>query len=413
MQAILLFLLTWVCLSAVAACIAYRKTLVGLWREPVLKHPVLIIESDDWGAGPLRQAHQLERIMTVLAAHSNLRGQKPVMTLGIVLSVPDGGRMLSEEFCRYYRKGLALPEFADVLTVMKRGAGSGVFALQLHGEEHYWPAALLSSVQASPALAAWSNGAEPAATEALPAALQSRWIDASVLPSTALAMQDIRAAALAEVESFRSIFGAVPKVAVPPTFVWNDAVEAAWSEAGVEFVVTPGRRFEARDARGNPVPGGPPLTNGAAGNAGVTYLVRDDYFEPARGHSAKQALAAFGAKTRLGRPTLLETHRANFLGDADIAEAAVRELDRLIALVLRTFPEVLFLSTEELAVRMRRAEPELVESRIAFRLRIWLRRLWTVSQLRKLACLTGIVAPAFLVYALASFIAGIPRQPAR
>jgi hypothetical protein len=26
------------------------------WREPVLRHPVLIIESDDWGPGPAQQA---------------------------------------------------------------------------------------------------------------------------------------------------------------------------------------------------------------------------------------------------------------------------------------------------------------------------------------------------------------------
>lgn len=32
---------------------AFARPLVARWREPVLKYPVLAIESDDWGAGRL------------------------------------------------------------------------------------------------------------------------------------------------------------------------------------------------------------------------------------------------------------------------------------------------------------------------------------------------------------------------
>ncbi len=247
-------------------------------------------------------------------------------------------------------------------------------------------------------------------TELLPAALQSRWIDATELPSKPLRADDIRTAALAEVASFRDIFGEGPKVAVPPTFIWNDAVESAWAEAGVQFIVTPGRRYQTRDADGEPAAAGPAIANGDRGAGGITYLVRNDYFEPARGHQAERGLAALAAKTSAGRPTLLETHRANFLEDPAAADAAVRELDRLLTLALRAFPNVRFLSTEELAFGMRRRDPRLLERQFAKRLHIWLRRLWRVSRLRKLACLTGVIVPAWLLYVLTWRRTGAPQS---
>ena len=413
MQDLLVFVATWIAVAALVAYVAFRPMLVALWKEPVLKRPVLIIESDDWGAGPLAQALQLDRIASVLAAHSNRQGQKPLMTLGIVLSVPDGERMVSEGLRRYYGRDLSMPIFDGIVAAIKRGIASGVFAPQLHGEAHYWPAALLTAVRADRALAAWLDGAPPAPTEVLPAALQSRWVDATVLPSRPLPVDEVRAAAHAEVASFRSVFGRTPLVAVPPTFIWNDVVESGWAQGGVQFVVTPGRRFEARDDSGNASCAGAPIANGQLGADGLTYLVRDDYFEPARGHRADQAVFGLAAKARLGRPALFETHRSNFIGDAATADSALRELDRLLTRAIDDFPELIFMSTEDLGRSMREQEPQLVELRTAFRIRVWLRRLWALSRLRKLACVTGLIAPAILVYGLTSLMAGKPRPVAR
>lgn len=410
MHGLLLFLLLWVAVGTIVLCWAARRALVALWREPMLKHPVLIIESDDWGAGPPQQAQQLERIVAVLASRADCTGRRPVMTLGVVLGVADGSRILADGLRHYHSKSLSDPACSAVLAAIRRGADRGIFALQLHGGEHYWPPALLDAAKTDPQIAAWLRESGAPATESLPAAYQSRWIDARDLPSKPLRVDEIRTAALDEVARFRNIFGESPRVAVPPTFIWNDAVEAAWAEAGIEFVVTPGRRCQARDADGEPAAVGSSITNGNRGTGGITYLVRDDYFEPARGHRAERGIAALAGKTHVGRPTLLETHRANFLGATEIADAAITELDRLLALALEAFPDVQFLSTEELALSMRRLDPRLVERRFAMRLHTWLRRLWGVSRLRKLACLTGAIIPAWLLYIASWRKAGAPRS---
>lgn len=409
MQTLLLCLLLWIVLGSVVVGWTSRAVLIAFWREPMLKRPVLIIESDDWGAGPAEQAEQLARIAALLGSYRDDDGRRPVMTLGLVLSIADGARVTAEGFRHYYRKSLDDAEFGPILAAIKRGVDDGVFALQLHGGEHYWPQALISAARSDPHIASWLSGPGIPRTEALPAALQSRWIDTTELPSKPLPVAEVKAAALAEAASFRDIFGGHPAVAVPPTFIWNDAVEASWAEAGVQFVVTPGRRYGERSADGEPGAAGPSISNGDGGVTGITYLVRDEYFEPARGHKAERALDALTEKTRAGRPTLLETHRANFLGDAAAADAALGEVDRLLTMTLHAYPRTMFVSTAELGMRLRRADPHLVERRFGARLHIWLRRLWNVARLRKLSWLTGAIAPAWLVYVLSDRAAAAPR----
>jgi len=45
----------WLFACAAVLAIAFRRELADAWREPVLAAPVLIVESDDWGYGPLEQ----------------------------------------------------------------------------------------------------------------------------------------------------------------------------------------------------------------------------------------------------------------------------------------------------------------------------------------------------------------------
>lgn len=400
MEVLLLIALMWLGIGSVLAGWLSRSELAAAWREPVLKRPVLIVESDDWGAGPPEQAQQLERIAAALDAFADRDGHKPVMTLGLVLGVADGPRILAHGLRNYYRRSLEDRELSSVLAAIRRGQKRGVFGLQLHGGEHYWPPALLAAARSDPRVAAWLAGSSFARNEELPTPLQSRWIDASELPSKALVAEELTAAVRTEAEDFRRILGREPTVAVPPTFVWNAAVEAAWSEAGVQFVVTPGRRYEARDVNGRLCAGGASLANGDRGDGGLTYLVRDIYFEPARGHVAERALQALVSKTRTGRPALLETHRANFLVGKQFADISVRELERLLGLTLEKLPDVAFLSTEELGLRVRGKDPRLIEHNLAARLHVWLRRLWQIGRVRKLGYATGAVALGWLFYAV-------------
>lgn len=365
--------------------VAFHRELLALWREPVLRHPVLIIESDDWGAGPLDQAQALQRLSEVLARFRDAAGNPPVMTLGLVLAVPDGAAIRTSG--QYKCRTLADPQFTPVLAAIRKGVECGVFALQLHGLEHYWPATLMAS--RNPAVQDWLRSDAVQTTQMLPSHLQSRWIDASTLPSRPLPVEAIRTAAREEIAMFQQIFGRHPKVAVPPTFVWDDAVEAAWSHGGVEYVVTPGVRNDCLDANGKPSRAGRPIHNAEEGR-GVTYLVRDDYFEPMLGHTSETALAALARKTRSGRPCLLETHHANFIGEGNLANRSLDELTHLLEVALQTHPNLRFTSTEILGRALQAKNPAWVNQRPGCRLAIFTRRLAEIPRLGKIARLSGL-----------------------
>ena len=181
----ILALVLWGGAAVLAFLVVHRAALRALWNEPVLAQPVLIVESDDWGPGPVADADALAGLASRLAAVRDQRGRPAVMTLGVVCSLPDGAAMLADGLARYRRRALDAPEFAPMVEAMRAGCGAGVFALQRHGMEHFWPDALLARARVDASLRDWL--ADPQArSEGLPSHLQSRWIDASVLPSRPL-----------------------------------------------------------------------------------------------------------------------------------------------------------------------------------------------------------------------------------
>ena len=71
---LLKILLVWFMLTGVLLIILCMARDRRAWREPVLKRPVLIIESDDWGAGPVEQAAAIKQISHILEKFSDRDG---------------------------------------------------------------------------------------------------------------------------------------------------------------------------------------------------------------------------------------------------------------------------------------------------------------------------------------------------
>ena len=400
---------------AVCACwaillAAYAGRLGADWREPVLAAPVLIIESDDWGPGPAVDADRLQQIAGVLAEFRDARGGTPVMTLGVVLAVPAGaaapGGLLG-----YQSQALDAPVFATIRDAMLTGCDAGVFALQLHGMEHFWPAALVSAAAQDDAVRGFLSSRGGAVRhESLPSHLQARWIDASRLPTAPLPGPAIERAAAKETACFARVFGAPARVAVPVTFTWTETVEQAWASGGVRVVVTPGTRYVGRDGEGRLLGDGSLMRNGDRGAGGVTFVVRDVHFEPALGHTAGRTVREILERHRLGRPALLEMHRFNFTGDEDQAARSSSELRRLLADALAATPGLRFLSTEALGNALAAGDPALVDRRPAARVRALVLRAATAPRLRRLAWVSGLALPAVLAYAIATALLRRPVE---
>lgn len=384
-------------LMQVVLLFVYRHKLTAYWREPVLRYPVLVFESDDWGAGPLEQAHALDALRQILKDHQDKSGRYPVMTLGVILSIADTQAMRSAQESGYIRIVLDHANFEPVLSAMRLGIDEGVFAPQLHGMEHYWPHAVMMAAKSDAHVSEWLKINGIALSEDLPSHLQSRWTNAASLPSYPLSEAEIHAAVAEEVDVYMQIFGEKPIVAVPTTFVWNDVVESAWAAQGVSCIITPGTRYESRDRQGRPSGDGRVILNGERGQSNVMYLVRNNYFEPKLGHRAENGLDALAMQTACGRPTLLETHRFNFLDNPVQSKAALAELDRLLAEVRTHYGELRFLSTREIAKAIANLDSSLIVSTPRVRVNAWLARISQISRFWKLARLTGLIVPLWIL----------------
>jgi hypothetical protein len=374
--------------------LAFAGPMLARWREPVWRTPVLVIESDDWGAGPLAQADALRRLADLLQRVRDPSGRPALMTLGVVLEVPDGPRIAATDCTGYHALPLTDPRFDAVRANMLSGIEAGVFAPQLHGQCHYWPPSLLAAAQGNPAVRDWLTAPAPASTERLPSPLQSRWVDASILPSRALPADAIRQAVAAESAAYQTVFGHAPQVAVATTFVWNDTVEAAWARAGIEVVISPGHRATCRDVAGQPGCVDAATLTGERSLAGQTYLVRDIYFEPALGHAPQRLAEGLQARTQQGRACLVETHRFNFL---QMPDASLDTLEAGLNAACAACPDVRFLSPIELARAIRSRDPAWIETRLGPRLAAWRARLDEIPRFRRLAQLTGLSLPLALL----------------
>jgi hypothetical protein len=403
----LVFLIALCWLLGVGALIAiYRREISCWWREPALSAPVLIIESDDWGPGPASDGSRLQRLLRVLRKHRSADGRPPVVTLGVVLAAPGTGPSFGWNGLPMYNPCMLDDQrYSAVLAAMREGHAAGMFALQLHGREHFCPPALMKAARHDPQARAFLRG-DPAVSrhEALPSHLQSRWIDAARLPTCALDREVIESAVAEETALFRRVFGVPARVTVPVTFTWTTDVEAAWAKHGIRVVVTPGGRNVGRDAEGRLVADGSMLRNGDPAPGGMVYVVRDVYFEPALGHTAERGLQEIRERHRLGRPALLEMHRFNFTGDEAQTDRSLDELDRLLAGALATIPQLRFMSTETLAGALLARDPALVDLRFAARLRAFLLRASTQHRLRKLAWISGLALPAVVAFGVASML---------
>ena len=343
----------------------------------------------------------LTAIIDTLKGFQDSAGRHPVMTIGLILGIPDAAALREHGLDRYRRITLDDPRYRSMLETLNHGVQQGVLSLQLHGLEHLSPTSFMKLAEDPQGeVRQWLEGGDGSDTETLPSHLQSRWIDSTKLPSGAIEPAEIQSAVREEMATYTRIFGAPPEVVVPPTFIWNAEVERQWAQHGARIVVTPGRRYTGRNASGQPAGIDRTMLNGENGEGGATYVVRDIYFEPSYGHRAEPTLEAIRKHHHLARPALLETHRFNFIGDEEKRGQALQETRRLLAAALREFPSVRFIDTATLGRAFRVRDPSLLITNTSARLHLWLRRLASINRLRKLAWLTGLALPAALLYRL-------------
>ena len=313
------------------------------------------------------------------------------------MAIADTKRIKQAQFAEYFSINLQSPIYKPLIEEIQKGVQHGVFALHMHGMEHYWPKALLTVATHDDNVNNWLLSEGFAETEALPSHLQARWTDASKLPSSTIPEPEIEIAIDQEASLFNACFNLQPRVAVATTFVWTEAVEAAWAKAGIDVVITPGARYTCRGSKGEPAGIDKHMLNGEFSRFRQVYLVRNVYFEPSLGHTPQQLAVDAKEQTFFGRPILVEMHRFNFIGDDNKNKSSLLALKTALELMQESFTNLRFLTSLELADAMRNKTSSLIECSLTSRLRIWLRRIKQLRGFSKLSRISGFALPLWLL----------------
>jgi len=348
------------------------------WRT---NRKIIVIESDDWGSIRTRSKFDYDQMLTkglelersnftrydglesnvdlenlfeALSKHKDSTGRPPVLTPMCIVANPDFDKIRATGFTEYHFESFLetckrYPTHDKVGELWKTGVRERLFVPQLHGREHLnvakWMRALDSKYEGLRiAFDHQSLGASWFKSQRLPeylAAFDPKTPE-EILPYEQI-IQDAG-------NLFHQICGYMPLHFIASNSSEPKSLEKSLKEIGVIYLT---RYKIQRYPLGNGKYSKHFNWQGKKNKLGQTYLTRNASFEPsdALGKDwVKSCLAEIEIAFRWSKPVTISSHRVNYLGFIDSTNAfrGLKELDRLLSEIIKKWPMVEFLSSEEL-----------------------------------------------------------------
>ena len=343
------------------------------WRT---KQPVLVIEADDWGAehmsGPdasremkraglagvdacysfdgLERPEDVDRLCEVLSAHRDADGTPAVMTVNFVVANPDYAVIEACGYEGFHSRPIDRgwnheADSAGLWRSYRRAMDCGVFVPQLHGYLHFDPDEWLGRLREG----------DPATLKAFELRMIGEMEDAdgvgieSMAPIYYGTAQETQRFVVKGLEVFERAFGRDSLTTIAPCYAWR-------SPETEEILLTHGIRcMQGKEFQY--LPGGVPKLHyvGERGDSGMLYLTRTCLLEPiASGTTVEQCVTEIVNAFSLDLPAILCSHRINYTSRvaAHVRDKGLAVLDGVLKQVTSRFPNVEFLSSDQLASRI-------------------------------------------------------------
>lgn len=352
------------------------------WRT---NRKILVIQSDDWGAvrtsnknallalrkvgidvdkchytrfDALEGSDDLCKLFEVLNSVQDKNGNKPKMTANCLVANPDFEAIEKIEYSQY------IPE--SVLDTFKRsertknseklwfeGLKDGLFYPQSHSREHFNVNRWMSYIQSGDDIfrLLFKNEMYALSSFLIPGKPQS-YLSALQL-SISEDAKERNSIVIDGLNRFEKIFGYKSTSFIAPNYVWDKNVEDTISNQGVSYIQTSTAQQPTMNSGSKPIR----RFHGQMNKNGQIYLLRNVNFEPSSNPSIdwipkcmNEIATAFTWK----KPAILSTHRVNFIGalDHSNSEKGLQALQSLLNAVVKRWPDIEFLTTEELGDTM-------------------------------------------------------------
>ncbi|WP_338647716.1 hypothetical protein V5J73_03720 [Flavobacterium sp. KS-LB2] len=359
-----------------------KKLTATLGYQTTIKQ--IIFMSDDWGSVRLKSMEvrealrekgidvdanrfdqfdtletnsDMEALFEVLTKYKDHLGNHPCITAVTNVGNPDFEKIRADHFQNYHFETIEktykrYPHSDTVLSIVKQGIEQNIFVPQSHGREHVQVNWWMEELQNKQAVARKVFEQEffflghdylqyPKRTRGIEASFDV-W-DQQDVAST----QEITKSSLS---IFKDLYGYSSKVFTPPAMFYNPSLESILKQEGVQWLDV-GRILKIPQINGKDVWSFNYL--GRKKKSGLSVLVRNAVFETnfSIGNNGvadclRNIQQAFNCK----QPAIISNHRASFVGG--IVESnrikGLRSLDLLLSEILKKWPDVEFISVNEI-----------------------------------------------------------------
>lgn len=351
------------------------------WRT---RRRIVVFESDDWGSirmpsrdvylqclqegypvdkisyeryDAIASGEDLELLFDLLGSHKDSRGNPPVLTANCVVANPDFDRIRADGFRNYHYELITetfkkYPRHQDNFNLWKQGMEGRVFHPQYHAREHLNVSLFMEGLQEGDRTLHYGFDRQmPGSIPPGPRVQGNPYVE-PLRYSSLEDKGDKLQIFLEGLSLFEDLFGYKSESIIPPNYLWSSDYNRQVLEKGVRY-------FQGLRLMAEPVPGGRSRQHrihlGMRNDLGQTYLVRNSLFEPSMfgldikdpvDHCLKEMKIAFS----LNKPTIISTHRINYVGFIDPLnrDRNLKMLDRLLSEALGRWPELEFMTSDQL-----------------------------------------------------------------
>lgn len=343
-----------------------------------VRQKFIIIESDDWGAirtpskeavaafqrkgleianslyqkDALESESDLELLFETLSKHKDAQGNPAKLTANTIMANPDFDRIKQADFTEFYYERFTdtfqrYPKHSRNLSLYKEGKAQGVFQPQFHGREHLnhkrWLRVLQDKNEAAHFCFDWKATYSGKGDYSFMEAYD--WD----IPSDISQHKTIIADGL---RIFRETFGESSASFIAPCYNWDSRIEDILAEQGVEWI----QGLKAQLAPTGTFDQYKPVLHafGEQNALGLRYNIRNCMFEPSMNPGrdwVSSCMAQINSAFHWRKPAVICAHRINFIGYIDESNRTrgLHDLDTLLKRILRKWPDVHFISTDELS----------------------------------------------------------------
>lgn len=340
----------------------------------------LIIESDDWGSirtpssetlykfenqgidlsqsvykyDALASNTDLDELFNLLVDFKDSHGTCAKITANTIVANPDFIKIRESDFKEYHYETFTntlakYPAHDKAFSIWLEAMDKGIFIPQFHGREHLNINRWLKRLQSGDELTRYcfDNESTYSGEDDYSFMEAYDWDDKNDIINQREIIND-------GLNLFQNLFGYSSASFIAPCYNWDPAIEATLAKSGVKILqgkrnqLIPTGTFEQYVPKRH--------FYGETNSYGTRYNIRNCFFEPSLKPSkdwVDSCLAQIRNAFSWNKPAVICSHRINYIGYIKPAnrDRGLKDLKKLLTKVLQRWPEVEFISTNELLAK--------------------------------------------------------------